>query len=90
MPLSIIDYLSLRSVTYYLLFIIAYRSQLILRFISFYYFYLLSFTRKLHLCSQLGVAELELEFQDGSSRTFMATVMQVLTFSFSVFISRFL
>ena len=33
--------------------------------------------RKLHPCSQLGVAELELEFQDGSSRTFMASVVQV-------------
>ena len=33
--------------------------------------------RKLHLSPQLGVVELELEFQDGSSRSFLASPVQV-------------
>ena len=33
--------------------------------------------RKLHLSPQLGIVELELDFQDGSKRTFYANPMQV-------------
>ena len=33
--------------------------------------------RKLHLSPQLGVVELELEFQDGSNRNFLASPVQV-------------
>ena len=34
-------------------------------------------TRKLHLSPQLGIVDLELEFQDGSKRSFTANPMQV-------------
>ena len=38
----------------------------------------LSYTlRKLHLSPQLGIVDLELEFQDNSKRTFSASPMQV-------------
>lgn len=33
--------------------------------------------RKLHLSPQLGVVELELEFQDGSIRNFLSSPVQV-------------
>jgi hypothetical protein len=70
------------AIHYFLIFIIALYSAFIQ---SKIFIHLFSIFRKLHPCSQLGVAELELEFQDGSSRTFMASVVQVPYLPFSCF-----